>query len=42
LASSILARSVSLFGAIVDAVVLAVVAAGLLGLGAWRFSKIEI
>jgi ABC-2 type transport system permease protein len=30
------------FGAIVDAVVLAVVAAGLLGLGAWRFSKIEI
>jgi ABC-2 type transport system permease protein len=33
---------VSHFGAIVDAVVLAVVAAGLLGLGAWRFSKIEI
>jgi len=30
------------FGAIVDAVVLAVVAVGLLGLGAWRFSKIEI
>jgi len=30
------------FGAIVDAVVLAVVAMGLLGLGAWRFSKIEI
>jgi ABC-2 type transport system permease protein len=30
------------FGAIVDAVVLAVVATGLLGLGAWRFSKIEI
>jgi ABC-2 type transport system permease protein len=30
------------FGAIVDAVVLAVVAAGQLGLGAWRFSKIEI
>ena len=30
------------FGAIVDAVVLAVVAAVLLGLGAWRFSKIEI
>jgi len=29
------------FGAIVDAVVLAVVAVGLLGLGAWRFSKIE-
>jgi ABC-2 type transport system permease protein len=32
----------SRFGAIVDAVVLAVVAVGLLGLGAWRFSKIEI
>jgi ABC-2 type transport system permease protein len=30
------------FGAIVDVVVLAVVAVGLLGLGAWRFSKIEI
>jgi len=30
------------FGAIVDAVVLVVVAVGLLGLGAWRFSKIEI
>ena len=30
------------FGAIVDAVVLAVVAVGLLCLGAWRFSKIEI
>jgi ABC-2 type transport system permease protein len=30
------------FGSIVDAVVLAVVAVGLLGLGAWRFSKIEI
>jgi ABC-2 type transport system permease protein len=30
------------FGAIVDAAVLAVVAVGLLGLGAWRFSKIEI
>ena len=30
------------FGAIVDAVVLAVVAVGLLGLGAWRFSRIEI
>jgi ABC-2 type transport system permease protein len=30
------------FGAVVDAVVLAVVAVGLLGLGAWRFSKIEI
>jgi len=30
------------FGAIVDAVVLAVVAVVLLGLGAWRFSKIEI
>jgi ABC-2 type transport system permease protein len=30
------------FGAIVDALVLAVVAVGLLGLGAWRFSKIEI
>jgi ABC-2 type transport system permease protein len=30
------------FGATVDAVVLAVVAVGLLGLGAWRFSKIEI
>jgi ABC-2 type transport system permease protein len=30
------------FGAIMDAVVLAVVAVGLLGLGAWRFSKIEI
>jgi ABC-2 type transport system permease protein len=30
------------FGAIVDAVVLAVVAVGLLGLGAWRFSEIEI
>jgi ABC-2 type transport system permease protein len=30
------------FGAIVDAVVLAVVAVGLFGLGAWRFSKIEI
>ena len=30
------------YGAIVDAVVLAVVAVGLLGLGAWRFSKIEI
>ncbi len=30
------------FGVIVDAVVLAVVAVGLLGLGAWRFSKIEI
>ena len=30
------------FGAIVDAVVLAIVAVGLLGLGAWRFSKIEI
>jgi ABC-2 type transport system permease protein len=30
------------FGGIVDAVVLAVVAVGLLGLGAWRFSKIEI
>jgi ABC-2 type transport system permease protein len=30
------------FDAIVDAVVLAVVAVGLLGLGAWRFSKIEI
>jgi len=30
------------FGAIVDAVVLAVVAVALLGLGAWRFSKIEI
>jgi ABC-2 type transport system permease protein len=30
------------FGAIVDAVVRAVVAVGLLGLGAWRFSKIEI
>ena len=30
------------FGAIVDAVVLAAVAVGLLGLGAWRFSKIEI
>jgi ABC-2 type transport system permease protein len=33
---------VSHFGAIVDAVVLAAVAVGLLGLGAWRFSKIEI
>jgi ABC-2 type transport system permease protein len=33
---------VSHFGAIVDAVVLAVVAVGLLCLGAWRFSKIEI
>jgi ABC-2 type transport system permease protein len=32
----------SQFGAIVDAVVLAAVAVGLLGLGAWRFSKIEI
>jgi ABC-2 type transport system permease protein len=31
----------SQFGAIVDAVVLAAVAVGLLGLGAWRFSKIE-
>ena len=30
------------FGAVVDAVVLAAVAVGLLGLGAWRFSKIEI
>ena len=30
------------FGAIVDAVVLAVVAVGLLGFGAWRFAKIEI
>jgi ABC-2 type transport system permease protein len=30
------------FGAIVDAAVLAVVAVGLLCLGAWRFSKIEI
>jgi ABC-2 type transport system permease protein len=30
------------FGAIVDAVVLAVVAVGLLCLGAWRFSKIEV
>ncbi len=30
------------FGAIVDAVALAVVAVALLGLGAWRFSKIEI
>ena len=30
------------FGAIVDTAVLAVVAVGLLGLGAWRFSKIEI
>ena len=30
------------YGAILDAVVLAIVAAGLLGLGAWRFSKIEI
>ena len=30
------------FGAIVDATVLAVVAVGLLCLGAWRFSKIEI
>jgi ABC-2 type transport system permease protein len=30
------------FGAMVDAVVLAVVAVGLLALGAWRFSKIEI
>ena len=30
------------FGAIVDAVVLAIVAVGLLCLGAWRFSKIEI
>ena len=30
------------FGAIVDAVVLVVAAVGLLGLGAWRFSKIEI
>jgi ABC-2 type transport system permease protein len=30
------------FGALVDAVVLAVVAVGLLCLGAWRFSKIEI
>ena len=30
------------FGPIVDAVVLAVVAVGLLCLGAWRFSKIEI
>jgi ABC-2 type transport system permease protein len=30
------------FGAVVDALVLAVVAAGLLCLGAWRFSKIEI
>ena len=30
------------FGGFVDAVVLAVVAVGLLGLGAWRFSKIEI
>jgi ABC-2 type transport system permease protein len=30
------------FGAILDAVVLAVVAVGLLCLGAWRFSKIEI
>ena len=30
------------FGAIADAVVLALVAVGLLGLGAWRFSKIEI
>jgi ABC-2 type transport system permease protein len=33
---------VSHFGAIVDAVVLAVVAVGLLCFGAWRFSKIEI
>jgi ABC-2 type transport system permease protein len=33
---------VSHFGAIVDATVLAVVAVGLLCLGAWRFSKIEI
>jgi ABC-2 type transport system permease protein len=30
------------FGAIVDALVLGVVAVGLLGLAAWRFSKIEI
>jgi ABC-2 type transport system permease protein len=30
------------FGAVVDAVALAVVAVALLGLGAWRFSKIEI
>jgi ABC-2 type transport system permease protein len=30
------------FGAVVDAVVLAAVAVGLIGLGAWRFSKIEI
>lgn len=30
------------FGAYVDAIVLAIVAAGLLCLGAWRFSKIEI
>ena len=30
------------FGALLDAVVLAIVAAGLLCLGAWRFSKIEI
>jgi ABC-2 type transport system permease protein len=30
------------FGALVDAIVLAVVAVGLLCLGAWRFSKIEI
>ncbi|MGB2643421.1 MAG: ABC transporter permease [Candidatus Acidiferrum sp.] len=30
------------FGAIVDAVVLVIVAVGLLCLGAWRFSKIEI
>jgi ABC-2 type transport system permease protein len=33
---------VSHFGAIVDSVVLAVVAVGLLCFGAWRFSKIEI
>jgi hypothetical protein len=30
------------FGALVDAAVLACVAVGLLCLGAWRFSKIEI
>jgi len=33
---------VGYFGAVVDAVVLSAVAVGLLCLGAWRFSKIEI